>query len=362
MAVDTFYVRTGRDGLARYTIEIPVMDMAEGFQIELTDGAGNELAVTKSGPGLYVAERQDTVGQRKAVIRIASSLGEETDRREIQINIAEGIDPDFRSKVLALLERCKGVVDATLVSAIREICTVGKGDEIEVVCDEYERPDADPNLRSRCLAFLDHAAQTLHARNQNRKLSSVVLHAVRTGDPTTRDKAVCIAMAAKLKPVDRFELLVSIFPDAPDSRHMNLLTNLKDITPSSERPRVAQLAMEAAEFGGGNGFLIRAVLVILEAFNYRQALPWVRELVQTNTDVSCVGVAVNLLNAWDDKASSPFLLNLLDITNDSTIAANIVAMFRKWDCRDVRPKIEAMIPLSGSAKASTLASALANWK
>lgn len=103
-------------------------------------------------------------------------------------------------------------------------------------------------------------------------------------------------------------------------------------------------------------------IATISAFNHRDALPALRELLVTSTNINVLRPIVQVLQAWNDTASAPYLLEQLDLTMDTALTNMIIQILKQMNFRDALPKIKEMIPLSGVDKAKALENGIKDWQ
>jgi hypothetical protein len=192
----------------------------------------------------------------------------------------------------------------------------------------------------------------------------VISHALDSGDSVEHPfYAVNIGLQANVPPPTRFSFLSRAlrhsFPNPSPYRH--ILAAIANITPGSERQKVAAVASEL--FAQYTDYALRLhALNVITAFGYRNALPMLRDTLSTTTDFNTLRSILQVLLSWNDTSSAPQLLGVLDLTNEPKLTEEIMQALKQFNYREAIPRIEQMIPVSGVDKAKALEAQLKGWR
>jgi hypothetical protein len=363
MRSQSFFVRTGDSGVASYQVIIPVLNLEDGYSIQVKAADGTDIPYKAGESGEYVIDREEGPGQFKATVAIVNAQGTVCDERLVEISCSKGTDPLIMQAVVKVLEK-QAANAMTDGNAFSDVHAKARGEDIAAVCEQYFRDDVTADWRLRCLAYLHAAVGSVFAKNHVERIMGVINHALGAGESVHHPSwAVSIGLRAKVPPPTRFSFLFRAlqcsFPSI--SLYQQILSEIANITPSSERPRVAAVASELFAQHADYDLRIRALNLIV-AFGYRKALPVIRDVLTTNLESTIQRELVQILLKWDDTTSAPQLMEMLELTNDSTLAVGVIQALKQFGYRDAIPKIEAMIPVSGVDKARVLEAGLKGWK
>jgi hypothetical protein len=192
----------------------------------------------------------------------------------------------------------------------------------------------------------------------------VIDHALDSGESVDHTSyAASVGLGVRVAPSTRFSFLFRALQCSAlhTSAYQRLLPAIAQITPGSERQKVAAFVSELFVQHTDYGLRVGA-LNLIENFGYRQALPMLREVLSINTDPFILRLIVQVFLSWNDTSSAPQLMELLDLTNDPSLAGLVIQALKQFGCDDAIPKIEAMIAVSGVEKARVLDAGLKGWK
>jgi hypothetical protein len=229
-----------------------------------------------------------------------------------------------------------------------------KGEEIAAVCNQYFKTEATKDWQRRCLDFLTFAKNTPQIKNYAELVMSVLNHALDMGEsPDHQILAINVGQSnfpSKMK-FDFFFRAMQI--SLPGVQLQVVVNYIKDITPSSERHKVAAVAaILLLEYQ--DHFTRLYCLSLIEAFNYRAAIPQMRDFLFITNDVTQITTAIKILKSWNDIDSASQIFELLDTTTNSQIARCTLDILKQFKYKNLIEKVETMIDISGPEKEKVL--------
>jgi hypothetical protein len=276
---------------------------------------------------------------------------------------SKATDPSIMQAVVGVLES-QAANAMTVGNAFSDVHTKAKGEDIAAACEQYSRSDVTSDWRLRCLAYLSAAAGSPYTKDHGARIMDVIDHALDSGESVDHTSyAASVGLGVRVAPSTRFSFLFRALQCSAlhTSAYQRLLPAIAQITPGSERQKVAAFVSELFVQHTDYGLRVGA-LNLIENFGYRQALPMLREVLSINTDPFILRLIVQVFLSWNDTSSAPQLMELLDLTNDPSLAGLVIQALKQFGCDDAIPKIEAMIAVSGVEKARVLDAGLKGWK
>ena len=361
MEPQAFFIRTGTNDLASYKISIPLMNMTDEYNLEVKTDAGEIMQTEKAGSCDYAISRNDGPGKYKMHIAIKTKDGTVTEEKAIEVVVSKGHSPELVAEVEKAIEKL--IESGNIQKFSQEVSSRLRGEDIAIVCDLYFKL-GPLDWRKRCLAYLCSVSGNAQIRNCVTEFTNVIQHALDANESMEhKSYIVSASLGANLFPAQKFGILFRVLqnPNIHASNYSAILCAIKDITPSSERSRVAARATELLLEVSDVNLRLQA-LTIINAFGFREALPTLREILLTTKDLYVSRTIVPLMRDWNDTLSAPQLLELLELTSDLQLVGLILPALKQFNYRQAIPKIQEMIPVSGVDKAKAIENGIKDWK
>jgi len=110
-----------------------------------------------------------------------------------------------------------------------------------------------------------------------------------------------------------------------------------------------------------NPSLASDVCPFLEACNYREAIPRLREILSMITLDKGSSVLLDLLSKWNDKDSIDIIIDKLEMEQDGDNVKTIIGNLQKSNDPSIKDRIKSIQANSSPEKAKNIEQCLAGW-
>lgn len=387
-----------KNGTVSFQLSIPFSGLDDRYQAfaYLPDGSIVNLPVTD---GCAIIERIEGPGLHRFDIRIADAGNRESVLEWNYIDVvileecADEVRKEFDKAISSVRASSIGTVEDRVKKAVESLHQITKGAELPEVLRQIWCKTGDAfslwcNLQV-VQSFLDRLTTKpffgVIAETATEVLSTVV-------DPNLLRTAYDILDRIPLRPDEKWFYFLRTLTDADKAAdgQVNLaVSQLATITPKKIRPTVLQVAERLCEtrlykvphvarlFGSWNykegiPFLLGAlemnvglsgpVCSVIQACNYREAMPTLRELLPV-VPMSNGGIAIaQLLGSWKDTESLELLLDKLESEPAGHYVSYLIGSLKNYGESAVRKKIEDIMSRAPDPKAKNIEELLKSWK
>lgn len=387
-----------KNGTVSFQLTIPFSGLGDRYQAfaYLPDGAVIDLPVAD---GCAVIERTEGQGLHRFDIRIAEAGNREAvaEWNYVDVVILEECDDEVRDELDKAISSIRNSTVGTYYDRVKiaaeSVNQITKGAELpEVLRQIWCKKGDSVTLWSNLLilqTFLDRLSAKPFFGIIAETVTAVLCAPV---DINLANTAYNILDRIVLPPNEKWTFLLRILTEAggaAESKVNLAVQQLVAITPKQMRPTVLQVAellcetsldkvpyvarlFESWNHRGGIPLLLGAlemnvglsapVCAAIQACNYREAMPTLREILPV-VPMAAGGVAVaQLLGAWKDTESLELLLDKLERESADQYISTLIGSLKNYGEDTVRKRIEEIMSCAPEPKARYIEEQLRSWR
>jgi hypothetical protein len=362
---------------AEYKLVIPIINQNNSCRLEIRDANDSIIKFIQNGENEFLLERNDSIGDYRFSISLYDTSDKNSKTLYSQQNVIVNVLGSSSELNLKLVEDAIKTIKAeysgggwttnpNYTESADLLHNQLAGVEIPIICNILRKSKENLTNMWRGLLLLSSCSNNPEGNNYASNIIETCSFVIGCGfgGPVT-STAWNIVSRLNKKPQEKWNFLthlINVITTNPQGDHSAFIQELVKVTPTSKREESSTLILEILEVTEviTNNFTIMSACKALETLSCRSSLPKLYEIFTYHGHKPEYSPIIRLFKIWNYLESIPILLEILEITTDTTICSQICDAFKSFNCRETVTKIKEIILTSDKNKVYYLEGLLNN--